>query len=205
MDSSPICDKDGNPVLDWEGKPVAGDGFSFMNCVASGNPALQAVRTDGKEVIIFNNLTDDQEKRVTEFFKGIETRAIDSVSRIQEAISKSVEIGAGDVYNSTVAFVNSKMVSRDNEPISLPESNNAMTVLSTQRNGEPVSFVRLDISGTFKGGPTLNGEKFVKGCAAISDGSNGFRLVEPSVFNATYVIDTDVQRPNLSRNSQPTM
>lgn len=56
----------GDPVTNWEGKPIEGEGFTFFNQVASGEKTLQAVRTNGIEVIIFNNLSAEQEEKIKE-------------------------------------------------------------------------------------------------------------------------------------------
>lgn len=199
VDNSPkIADDNGNPILDWQGNAIEGQGFTFRNGVASGNGALQAVRTDGKEVIIINNPTQEQEKSIMDklAFQGTEFYYSDgypnAIAKIKLALEHAVSIGCTDIYNSNIDFVQSKMTTRDGASIDLSsidgrasEPNQAvksrfstlgngqqLTVLQTKRDEtKEFAFIQLKENGFLSGGPTAQGEAFNAGTFAILDNS----------------------------------
>jgi hypothetical protein len=204
--SKEIADAEGNPVLDWEGKAITGQGFTFTNGVASGNGALQAVRTNGQEVIIINNPTQEQEAAIMEklSFSGTDfyynDGTPDPIAKIKKALEYAVSIGCTDIYNSDIKFVQAKMTTREGAPIDLSAvdgqylaNGSQLNVLQTKRDeSKQFSFVQLKEDGFYSGGPTAKGEGFKKGTFAILDNANPEKpkawLVEEKVFADTYKV-----------------
>lgn len=204
--SKEIADDNGDPILDWEGKAIEGEGFTFRNSIASGNGALQAVRTNGNEVIIINNPKEDQEKQILEKLKftGIEFYYADGnpdpIKKIQQALEFAVSIGCNDIYNSTTKFISEKMTTRDEGKIDLSEvegkqlaGSKELTVLQAKRDEtKQFSFIQLNEDGFLAGGPTAKGEEFKKGTIAILDNSKAEApkvwLIEEQVFKDTYKV-----------------
>lgn len=209
----PLVTPEGQPIKDWEGKPIEGEGLVFLNQVASGNPTLQAVHSDGNGVLIFNDLTEEQETQILDALRFKMTDFLyndgypNPLKQIKKALDVAATIGAVDVYDSTTGFVNKKMTTREGTPPTLEggELGNGeqITTLAAQRNGSPVKFVILEKEGVFTGGPTAEPEHYVAGTAAIldqgDDGTATIRLVRPDVFAKTYQVDVMTAKDSLAQ------
>lgn len=204
----PLTGPDGQFIKDRDGDPV--DGLVFTNRVASGHPTLQAVRTNGKEVIIFNDLNDDQENKILDAlrFTGRDFFYNDGypnpLNRIRQVIEFAASIGAGDVYNSSLDFVNGKMTYRDGRPLQLQGgrlgNGEQLITARAQRNGEPVAFAVLEKAGTWHGGPTAQAEDYVAGTIAIKNQDGSVHLVHPDMFVKTYQV---IEPPKSQQSLDP--
>jgi hypothetical protein len=104
----PGCERAGRPITDWQGHPIGEKGIIFFNEV---DRCHQAVAADGRSVIVINEVTDEQARAIEDFVGGL-GQAIDRLSkRSLERLLAFVktELGLLDIYNSSDAFVRSKM------------------------------------------------------------------------------------------------
>ena len=52
----------GQPILDWQGKPIGKEGIVFFN---AKDQSWQAVVSDGQGVVIMNQVTEEQSQKLT--------------------------------------------------------------------------------------------------------------------------------------------
>jgi hypothetical protein len=101
-------EKAGEPITDWQGNSVGAKGIVFFNGV---DKCYQAAPSDGRSVIIINEVTAEQARDLREFVRGLgepaDRLAKSSLERVVAHAQK--DLGLFDIYNSTDEFIRSKM------------------------------------------------------------------------------------------------
>jgi hypothetical protein len=101
-------EKAGQPITDWQGKPIGERGIVFFNEI---DQCYQAAPANGRSVIIINEVTADQARFLEEFIRNL-CDPIDSLSKFSlEALLAYArrQLRLVDIYNSTDEFILSKM------------------------------------------------------------------------------------------------
>lgn len=115
-------DKDGNsisgqPILDWEKKPIGEKGVVFFN---PKDQSWQAVKSDGQGVVILNQMTEEQGKELMDKVAGDPMNM--SMEQFKEFLSFAAsEVGCKDMYNSERAFIEKKMNPIESSPSGFPQ------------------------------------------------------------------------------------
>jgi hypothetical protein len=105
----PGSDKAGQPITDWQGKPIGEKGIIFFNEI---DQCYQAASADGRSVIIINGVTPEQAQAVEEFISSL-GEPIDKLSKFSLElllVHLRDRLGLVDIYNSTDDFIRSKMI-----------------------------------------------------------------------------------------------
>jgi hypothetical protein len=101
-------EKAGQPILDYTGKPVGDRGLVFFN---GKDKSWQAVKGDGEGVIIINEVTQEQAKKlyqkVQELKPDPNNLTLDELKQVLSFAQQ--QLGLIDMYNSSRAFVQEKM------------------------------------------------------------------------------------------------
>ncbi len=101
-------EKAGQPILDYKGQPVGDRGMVFLN---AKDKSWQAVSGDGNGVIIINEVTLEQAKKLDQKVRSFHPDPNDlTVAELKQVLTFAQEqLGLGDMYNSTRSFVKEKM------------------------------------------------------------------------------------------------
>lgn len=123
-------DKDGNsiagkPVVDWQGAPIGDKGLVFFN---PKDQAWQAVKSDGEGVVIMNQVTEAQGKKIMDKIQtltGQNDPANLTLGQFKEVLSfaTSPEVGweKPDMYNSDRGFISKKMNALETQDTHIPQ------------------------------------------------------------------------------------
>jgi hypothetical protein len=172
----------GQPIVDWQGKPVGDKGIIFFNEI---DKCYQAASANGRSVIIINEVTSNQARTLEEFISNLHNR-IDSLSKSSlESLLEYArsQLGLADIYNSTDDFILSKMQSVDGA--------------RATEGGRPSGWMRrkdLDIClavfvkgpARFKGPAATPQEIPIHGAFIVRQGSD-YRMVDVAVMLRTYM------------------
>lgn len=166
---------EGQPIADWQGKPIGDSGVVFFN---AKDQAVQAVKGDGTGVIIINEVTEDQAAALTAKVHELAGSPEGlSLPQIKEVLATAAGIGLKDMYNSDRGFVQSKMTPVGNlgaDGFGLHKRDDRDICLA----------VRLTGQGEFIG-PAATPQQFENGAVIVQQGDK-FRLVQSDVFERTY-------------------
>jgi hypothetical protein len=101
-------DKAGEPITDWQGKPIGEEGIIFFNAI---DKCYQAAPSDGRSVIIINEVTSEQAAALDAFARELgEPADALSKSSLERLLAHARgTLGLADMYNSDDAFVRAKM------------------------------------------------------------------------------------------------
>ena len=101
-------DRAGQPISDWQGKPVGTHGLVFFNAV---DQCYQAAPADGRSVIIINEVTSAQADALEAFVADLgEPLSALSKGALERLLAHARDrLGLVDIYNSDDAFVRAKL------------------------------------------------------------------------------------------------
>lgn len=101
-------EKEGMPVVDWEGKPAKGRGIVFYNYKDN---AYQAVQGDGTGVIIINEVSKKQAASLLAKMMQLTDNSPDTmnVGQVRHLLKQAYTLGLSDMYNSEITYVESNM------------------------------------------------------------------------------------------------
>jgi hypothetical protein len=105
-------EKAGQPITDWQGRPVGASGIVFFNAT---DKCYQAAPSDGRSVIIINEVTAEKARDLREFLRRL-GQPVDQLSKTaleRVMVHAQKDLGLIDIYNSTDAFVRAKMTPVD--------------------------------------------------------------------------------------------
>ncbi len=175
----------GQPITDWQGKPIAGPderGVVFFN---HKDQSYQAVKADGNGVVILNQVTEEQGKKLQS--KIGEDPGKLSLKEFKDALEFAhAELGVGDMYNSDRDFIKSKM-----NPMETSETGVPQYGLYRRDDRDVCQALYIEGSGEFQG-PAATPQKFENGAVIIrqpdAKAPDGFsyRLIQPDAFVETY-------------------
>ena len=168
----------GQPILDWEGKPIAEEGVVFFN---AKDQSWQAVASDGQGVVIMNQVTEDQSKKL---IAKVQQLAVDpnqlNLMQIKELLKYAQdELGINDMYNSNKEFIKSKM-----RPLESADSGVEAFGLYCRDDRDVCRAIFIEGQGEFRG-PAASGQKFSDGAVIVQQGDST-RLIQPDIFAKTY-------------------
>ena len=191
----PAGDKNaGQPITDWEGKPIGDTGLVFFN---GKDNAYQAVKGNGSGVVIINEVSEAQaqklKEKVSEYASCPENL---TCKQIKEILQYAQSIGLVDMYNSDRSFVQNKMT-----PVGNAGAN--CYGLHKRDDRDICLAVKLEGAGQFIG-PSATPQKFEKGAVIVKQGDD-FRLVQDDIFERTYLQanGSPAQSANLPTAAKP--
>ena len=174
----PEGEKAGQPIADWEGKPIGDKGVVFFN---EKDKAHQAVKGDGTGVIIMNLAT---EKNAQELVAMVGRLAGGDPGNLSLDQLKSVityardTLSLGDMYNSDTKFIAGKM-----SPVGEGTGTPAFG-LHKRDDRDICQAVFVPGSGEFQG-PAATPQQFENGAVILRQGDS-VRLIQPDAFEASY-------------------
>lgn len=175
----------GQAIKDWQGNPIAKPGEKGVVFYNAKDRSYQAVKADGNEVIILNQVSEEQAKKLQD--KLGEDPSKLSLGKFKEALTWAhEELGLGDQYNSDRGFIASKM-----NPMEHSQTCIAHYGLHRRDDRDVCRAVYVEGSGAFQG-PAATAQKFDHGAVLLrqpdSKAEDGFayRLIQPDAFQQTY-------------------
>lgn len=177
-------EKAGQPILDWRGQPVGERGLVFFN---QKDHAWQAVAGDGQGVIILNEVTPEQahclDHKVRQFNPDPHQLTL---AQLKEVLDYArFRLGLGDMYNSSRAFVQTKMV-----PVVVEEAprlnGKEIEAYGFKRRNDRDVLRAVYVPGKFVfTGPAITCQMFEDG-GIILEQDGDWRGIQPDVFLRTY-------------------
>lgn len=174
--------KAGQPILDYQGKPIGDRGVVFFN---EKDQSLQAAPGDGQSVIIMNEVTREQadqlKEKIASFNPDPEKLTLDQIKKSIEYARAVLRIG--DMYNSTREFIRTKM-----SPVDQGETakHDASRVYGLMKRDDRDICYAVYIPGNFEfQGPAASPQIFEHGGVIVRQGEE-YRGVQPEIFPRTY-------------------
>ncbi len=170
-------EKSGSPIVDWKGDPIGQEGIVFMNGVDS---SVQAAPSDGRSVIIVNNVTEEFLTIFSDIFSRYGTSIHNfSFAQFKSLIGEIYTYGAIDMYNSDVDYVSNAGM----EAIHTFDTNLGLFMFSKKR---VFGCMVKAAFGEFDG-PTV--QRFRDNAIIVWDDEEGteMRLIQSSTFENTYM------------------
>ncbi len=172
----------GQPIADWEGKPIGGPGEKGLVFFNHKDQSWQAVKGDGAGVIILNQVTDLQGRELQEKIGNDPSNL--SLQGLKDSLTFAQEkLGIGDAYNSDRDFIKSKMNPLETSDTGVPQYG-----LYRRDDRDVCKAIYVEGSGEFQG-PAATPQKFEDGAVLIRQPSGkemSYRLIQPDAFQETY-------------------
>jgi hypothetical protein len=177
-------EKAGQPILDFTGKPVGDRGLVFFN---GKDKSWQAVKGDGEGVIIINEVTQEQAKKlyqkVQELKPDPNNLTLDELKQVLSFAQQ--QLGLIDMYNSSRAFVQEKMTPVIAGEVPKVNGNEGKAYGFVKRDDRDVNQA-IYIPGEFVfEGPAASPQEFKDGGVIVEQGGK-MRGVQPDIFVRTY-------------------
>ena len=177
-------EKAGQPILDYTGKPVGDRGLVFFN---GKDKSWQAVKGDGEGVIIINEVTQEQAKKlyqkVQELKPDPNNLTLDELKQVLSFAQQ--QLGLIDMYNSSRAFVQEKMTPVIAGEVPKVNGNEGKAYGFVKRDDRDVNQA-IYIPGEFVfEGPAATPQEFKDGGVIVEQGGK-MRGVQPDIFVRTY-------------------
>jgi len=177
-------EKAGQPILDFTGKPVGDRGLVFFN---GKDKSWQAVKGDGEGVIIINEVTQEQAKKlyqkVQELKPDPNNLTLDELKQVLSFAQQ--QLGLIDMYNSSRAFVQEKMTPVIAGEVPKVNGNEVKAYGFVKRDDRDVNQA-IYIPGEFVfEGPAASPQEFKDGGVIVEQGGK-MRGVQPDIFVRTY-------------------
>lgn len=173
----------GELIKDWQGNPVGKTGIVFFN---AKDQSWQAAPGDGNAVIIINEVTEEQGRKIHDKIREFRHNPDDlSLEELKQILTFArEELRLGDMYNSTRQFVFEKMT-----PIisgQEPADNKTGKAFGLMKRDDRDICQAVYIPGTFVfQGPAASPQVFENGGVLVKQGKD-IRGVQPEVFQRTY-------------------
>lgn len=177
-------EKAGQPILDYTGKPVGDRGLVFFN---GKDRSWQAVKGDGEGVIIINEVTQDQAKKLYQKVQALKPNPNNlTLDELKQVLSFAQEqLGLVDMYNSSRSFVLGKMTPVISGEIPKVNGNEIKAYGFVKRDDRDVNQA-IYIPGEFVfEGPAASPQEFKDGGVIVEQGGK-MRGVQPDIFVRTY-------------------
>ena len=168
----------GQPILDWQGKPIGKEGIVFFN---AKDRSWQAVVSDGQGVVIMNQVTEEQSQKLTarihELANGPKELKLKQIKDLLKYAQD--ELSITDMYNSDKEFIRSKM-----NALESTDSGIEAFGLHRRDDRDICQAVFVEGKGEFQG-PAATAQKFEDGAVIVKQGDST-RLIQPEIFAQTY-------------------
>jgi hypothetical protein len=188
----PGHEKAGQPILDYEGKPVGERGLVFFN---GKDQSWQAVAGDGEGVIIFNEVTRDQaamlDRKVRELNQEPHKLTLVQLKQVLDYARNDLNLN--DMYNSTRSFIKSKMT-----PVTANSANDEVYGLKKRDERDLCQAIYIPGAFTFEG-PAATPQVFENGGVIVKQGAD-VRGVQPDIFIRTYQLQNGQQITSVSKD-----
>lgn len=196
----PNGDKQGQPITDWQGNPIAESGVVFSN---PKDQSTQAVQGDGSGVIIMNEVTAEQANKLTGKINsmGGDPNAF-SIDQVKEVLDYAKnDVGLKDMYNSDKGFVSGKM-----NQIEMQASGIEAYGMHRRDDRDVCQASFVSECGQFTGSQTTH--TYNNGGVILQQGDD-IRLIQPEEFERTYthpdgsaISRNDLAQQGNERNTQ---
>lgn len=168
----------GQPIADWQGKPIGERGVVFFN---EKDKAWQAVPGDGTGVVIMNQVSEEQSKQLLAKVGGDPNNL--SLQQFKDVLTfANSEVGLGDMYNSDRGFISSKMNALETQDTGIPQYG-----MFRRDDRDVCHALFLEGSGEFKGTGTTH--QYDDGGVVLRQkvgNEFNYRLIQPEEFHQTY-------------------
>ena len=174
----------GNPILDYEGKPIGERGLVFFN---QADQTVQAVAGDGEGVIIINEVTTDQADALHRHILTLNPDPAQlTLEQLRQALTFAQEdLDLGDMYNSNRSFIEENMSSIDTWAMANNDPQSDPLYGFKKRDDRDIGQA-VYIPGRFEfAGPAATPQLFENGGVIVQQ-QEEFRGVQPDVFLRTY-------------------
>ncbi len=177
-------EKAGQPILDYTGNPVGDRGLVFFN---GKDKSWQAVKGDGEGIIIINEVTPEQAKKlyqkVQEFNPDPNNLTLNELKQVLDFAQN--ELGLVDMYNSSRTFVREKMTPAIAGEVPTLNGKEIEAYGFQKRDDRDVN-QSIYIPGAFVfEGPAASPQEFKNGGVIVEQGGK-MRGVQPDIFVRTY-------------------
>lgn len=179
-------------ITDWSGKPVGEEGVVFFN---AKDMSFQAVESDGRGVVIINEVTQTQYESLMRVAKQIGGDPHHwETSKVKEFLIAARELGCTDMYNSSVEFVQTRM-----RPIDSVKHPGIVFGLHQRIDREPCLALHVSGPAQFQG-PAATEQKIPDEGAVLVKQGESLRIVQTDVFLRTYrhVDGSEIARVDLT-------
>jgi hypothetical protein len=177
-------EKAGQPILDYEGKPIGERGLIFFN---AKDQSVQAVTGAGQGVIIINEVTEEQAEKLYQKLREFHPDPNKlTLSQMKQTLDFArTDLKLGDVYNSTRSFVRTKMSPAVAGQVPHAGGKEIADYGLKKRDDRDVCHA-VYVPGKFVfEGPAASAQVFENGGVIVEQGGK-FRGVQPEVFVRTY-------------------
>ena len=177
-------EKAGQPILDYTGKPVGDRGLVFFN---GKDKSWQAVKGDGEGVIIINEVSQEQAKKLYQKIQELKPDPNNlTLDELKQVLSfAQQQLGLVDMYNSSRSFVQEKMTPVMAGEVPKVNGNEVKAYGFVKRDDCDVNQA-IYIPGEFVfEGPAASPQEFKDGGVIVEQGGN-MRGVQPDIFVRTY-------------------
>lgn len=176
--------KAGQPILDYEGKPIGERGLVFFN---AKDQSVQAAAGDGQAVVIVNEVTEEQAGALDRKIRAFHADPSElSLSEMKQTLDFALtELKLGDMYNSTRSFVQARMTPALAGEVPRADGREIADYGLKKRDDRDICHA-IYIPGKFVfDGPAASPQVFENGGVIVEQGGE-FRGVQPDIFVRTY-------------------
>ncbi len=170
----------GEPILDYNGKPIGASGLVFFNYE---DKTIQAAPGNGTGVVIINEVTEKQANALYREIKKLGKEPADwNLQMLKSIISFAHDqLGLSDMYNSTQDFIKENMTDVKNY------DQNTTEVFGFKKRDDRDVLDAIYIPGKFVfEGPAATPQRFEKG-GVIVEHKGKMRGIQPDIFLRTYL------------------
>lgn len=174
----------GQPIKDYQGKPIGDRGIVFFN---GKDRTWQAATGDGQSVIILNEVSREKARLLDQKIRSLQP----DPGKLTLAQLKAVlsfarsDLKINDMYNSTRTFIREKMTPVSAEGLS---QNGTDPVYGLRKRDDRDINQAIYIPGAFRfEGPAATPQVFTNGGVIVEQGG-AMRGVQPEIFMRTYTL-----------------
>lgn len=171
--------KAGEPILDYEGKPIGESGIVFFNYE---DKTVQAAPGDGRGVVIINEVTEEQANALYEEIGKFGKEPANWNLQILKSVIAFAhnQLGLLDMYNSTQDFIKENMTDVGKK------DKYTTNIFGFKKRDDRDVLQAIYIPGSFIfEGPAATPQQFENGGVIVEQGGK-MRGIQPEIFLRTY-------------------